>query len=412
MNQFEKTIWLRGSKYEKIYLNPEGNDSDQFGTGVYFTSKYETADNYAMKVEGGEVRAYEINTNKGFYTENNPVNYDKIKELIGYVDKEILNIQLTNWDDDPKKAYFQIFKSICETADNMPDAIQMFEREICNGNRHEFLSCCVAAGVNGIIVSPSREHLSEKWLILYNLKIAYERDVDRRISQLEESLSLRETVNYNFYKDKINIILNPLAEMAYPVEFSMEKLKSLPHYSKRLEYVQSHLQKIASGSARTIFKVDDEKVLKVAKNAKGIAQNEAEADWGTQRYDICANTFDRDDKNYFIEMELARKVTPTQFKQVTGYSIEDIQTFLNLEKQRNTESNTRISPEKKEWMKECYENEWIQNLTRFIYDYGYPYPGDFGRLSTYGLVNREKGEAIVMVDFGLTKDVFQSHYRG
>lgn len=64
-----------------------------------------------------------------------------------------------------------------------------------------------------------------------------------------------------------------LQEMAYPSSFNMEHFKSLTSFKKRLEYANTHLpRKIASGSARTIFQVDDEKVLKLAHNNKGYYQ--------------------------------------------------------------------------------------------------------------------------------------------
>lgn len=65
-----------------------------------------------------------------------------------------------------------------------------------------------------------------------------------------------------------------MREMAYPMFFNMEEMLSLDSYSARVRYCQQRLQKIGNGSSRVVFAVDDEKVLKVAKNKKGIAQNQ------------------------------------------------------------------------------------------------------------------------------------------
>ena len=62
-------------------------------------------------------------------------------------------------------------------------------------------------------------------------------------------------------------------EMAYPVGFNMKTLISLPSFAKRLQYCMQYLKKIGAGSSRVVFAVDNEKVLKVAKNEKGIEQN-------------------------------------------------------------------------------------------------------------------------------------------
>lgn len=209
----------------------------------------------------------------------------------------------------------------------------------------------------------------------------------------------------------LNQILNPLTEMAYPAEFSMETLKKLPSYKKRLEYVQSLLPgKAGSGSSRVVFKVDDEKVLKVAKNQKGLAQNEAESDWGTQHYDICAKTFDRDEDGLFLEMELASRVTEKKFQQITGVSTVLLDQWLRYQgaRQKGVRTFIELSDDQKDFLE---ENEWVQSLLNFTIDYGYPIPGDFSRLSSYGVVNRDGREAIVLIDFGLTDSVWRNHYK-
>lgn len=208
------------------------------------------------------------------------------------------------------------------------------------------------------------------------------------------------------------IILDPLREMAYPAAFNMETLKSLPSYEKRLQYAESHLEKLASGSARTVFKIDEEKVLKVAKNKKGLAQNQAESDWGAQQYEVIAQTFNRDDDGLFIEMEYAKKVTPTIFKKVTGISINDLHSYLqNLHQEqypaRYRYRRVSIDPT---IIEAAQTNDWVQSLVSFILDYEYPYPGDFSRLSTYGLINRDGKPVIVVIDFGLTQDVMDTYY--
>ena len=65
-------------------------------------------------------------------------------------------------------------------------------------------------------------------------------------------------------------------EMAYPFSFNMDEFKMLKTFAARIKYCQARLQRISSGSSRIVYKIDSEKVLKLAKNRKGIAQNEAE----------------------------------------------------------------------------------------------------------------------------------------
>ena len=208
----------------------------------------------------------------------------------------------------------------------------------------------------------------------------------------------------------LSTILNPLTEMAYPTQFSMQSLLEQPSYIKKLAYASLHLKKIASGSARVVFQIDDEKVLKVAKNTKGLDQNKAEADWGTQRYEICAKRFETSEHGYFLEMELARKITPAKFKKLLGFSLDTLWSFLHLIKKGNTRDKQQIIGDGTITLETMNENEWVQNLTSFIFNYDYPYPGDFGCASTYGIVSRPEGDTVVLIDFGLSQEVLDTHY--
>jgi hypothetical protein len=199
-----------------------------------------------------------------------------------------------------------------------------------------------------------------------------------------------------------------IKEMAYPQNFSFDELLKLTSYRKRIDYIQNRLQRISSGSSRIAYKVDEEKVLKVAKNRKGLAQNIAESDWGVQDMysnSIAAKVFETDEKGIFLEMELARKVTPTKFKQILGFSIDDLEVYL--EKYYLNYKHRTLNPELEERMK---ENEWLIDLQDLAINFDHPIPGDFTKLSSYGLVSREGEERIVLIDFGFTNSVKRDYY--
>jgi len=64
-------------------------------------------------------------------------------------------------------------------------------------------------------------------------------------------------------------VLAGIKEANYPEGFNVEEFKSLPTFAARMKYVKARLPKVAQGSARTAFIVDDATVLKVAMNKKG-----------------------------------------------------------------------------------------------------------------------------------------------
>ena len=87
----------------------------------------------------------------------------------------------------------------------------------------------------------------------------------------------------------------------YPEGFNWDEFKKLPNHSKRIKYAKEYLGRpIGKGSSRIVFRVDETKVLKLALNQKGIAQNAAETSWYGDSYydDLLAQVIDFDKENY------------------------------------------------------------------------------------------------------------------
>ena len=200
----------------------------------------------------------------------------------------------------------------------------------------------------------------------------------------------------------------------YPSSFDMDTFKSLRSHSARNKYAAEHLNRISSGSSRIVYKIDDEKVLKLAKNDKGIAQNEVEIEYGqySDIDDIVAKIFDYDEKDsLWVEMELANKVKKSDFKNIVGYSFEDIQKAIHNYGIDSGNAN-RVTGKyemDKSLLEDMWENEFMYEMFSFIGNYGVPI-GDLKRLSSYGVVKRNGQDAIVLIDYGLTHDVYSSYY--
>lgn len=207
-----------------------------------------------------------------------------------------------------------------------------------------------------------------------------------------------------------------LNEMAYPSSFNFETFKNLSSYSKKIEYCNLHLQRLASGSSRVVYKIDNEKALKLAKNNKGIAQNECEYNSWAIQTGIAANVFECDTDFLWIEMELAKKCKPSDFKRLIGYDFNTVQNFLIYIKnwysrypssydERYTELFDKIVNE------EAPNWDWFKALSTYIADTQLEGIGDLQRISSWGIVNRNGEEEIVLVDFGLNDDIYQTFYR-
>jgi hypothetical protein len=202
----------------------------------------------------------------------------------------------------------------------------------------------------------------------------------------------------------------------------MEEFKNIRSYNGKIKYCQERLQRISSGSSRIVYKIDDEKVLKLAKNQKGLAQNEVEGGYkdDSLRPDILAQTYDADENGYWVEMELATKMKDSDFKRTLGYPFEFIEYFIDkIEGEWNSVKNRYRSsvPNFEKWMELFYDEvydkfpnwEWFNQLAEYIRNFQPP-TGDLQKLNSWGLVKRNGREVPIIIDFGITDEVMSTHY--
>lgn len=210
-----------------------------------------------------------------------------------------------------------------------------------------------------------------------------------------------------------------LKEMAYPVSFNMDEMLSLPSYAARLRYCEQRLKKIGSGSSRTVYAVDDEKVLKVAKNKKGIAQNEVEGEYNLQNYGCFAKIYDGSDDYIYLEMQAARRAKSSDFKRLTGYDFEVMCAWIDYVHSwyarparygfgRNTQYDNIFKSEEFEEGLENYN--LFSCLQNYLCDYCPETTGDLKRLSSWGVVKENGEESLVLIDFGLNDEVWDEYY--
>jgi len=196
----------------------------------------------------------------------------------------------------------------------------------------------------------------------------------------------------------------------YPTTWNIEQFAALRSFAERQRYCEQHLQRISSGSGRIAYKVDNEKVLKLAKNRKGIAQNEVEIQYGNERYfsNIVAQIYEYHNDALWVEMELARKVSPSVFKKIVGVDILTFSLYLRNQtaENRGRKAYFSIDPEVKEFLG---NSEFANDVMDFLMSSDSD-SGDLGRLSSWGLVNRGGSDSLVIVDYGLTQGVYDTHY--
>ena len=208
-------------------------------------------------------------------------------------------------------------------------------------------------------------------------------------------------------------LIESYLEEDYPTNFDLKEFSKLTSYNKRIQYCQERLKRISSGSSRIVYMVDDTKVLKIARNQKGLAQNEIEAGYSNYHdlKDITAQVFAYDQKDLWVEMELARKVTPKVFQSVVGFSFEDFCRLINEDYYNINPSarGLRLRPVSPELKAEMVENEFIHEIFNYMRGYDIPV-GDLMKMNSYGLVKRNGVDDIVLIDYGLNSSVWEDYY--
>lgn len=210
-----------------------------------------------------------------------------------------------------------------------------------------------------------------------------------------------------------NSIIQRSIEEDYPTNWNVEEFSKLKSFNQRIQYCEKNLVRISSGSSRIVYKIDDTKVLKLAKNKKGLAQNEAEIDY-SQDYmmdDIVAEIFHSDENNLWLEMELARKVTSAMFQNIVGFTFEEYVDGVWYQEENLRPRKSSYKRPKPEKIDEMWENEFVSRIFDVMGSYENFVAGDLTKLSTYGVVKRDNQDTIVLIDFGLTQDVYDSYYK-
>lgn len=190
--------------------------------------------------------------------------------------------------------------------------------------------------------------------------------------------------------------------------FDLDEFLKMNKFSEQVRYAASRLERLAQGSSRIIYIINDITVLKLAKNAKGIAQNEVEASLGSDTYfsEILAKVLESDEKNRWIVMERAKKITKSRFKQfIDGVDIRDFYYYIRNNTHHNIYGMYGTFHVEENISDILNENAFTQTLIEFIQNYDLD-SGDFGRISSFGEID----ERLVITDYGLTKDVYAKHY--
>ena len=210
--------------------------------------------------------------------------------------------------------------------------------------------------------------------------------------------------------------LKIIKEMAYPTTFNMDEFISLKSFASRVKYCNERLKFLGQGSSRRVYMIDNEKCLKLARNQKGIAQNEAENDGYLQSLNLCPKIYKYDQNDLWIEAQLAKKAKESDFKRLLGYDwnifcswIEyTAKLYTNHSLYRGENDALFKSEEFETWV---YDNDNVfSRINQYMTDFALESYGDLQRISSWGVVTENGQERLVLVDAGLSDSVGRDYY--
>lgn len=210
-----------------------------------------------------------------------------------------------------------------------------------------------------------------------------------------------------------------LKEAPLPPDWDQTVYQPQVSFAKKIKYAIERSKKIGAGSSRVAFQVEYEgrpTILKIAKNKKGLAQNEKEGDYGLyQMYpDITVPMIDRDENDgnhppMWLHVEKAEKLTEVKFKAITGFSFKDFGNMLMAEESRRVGGRlgpdawiAGISPDEKTKIE---NSELYYDVTSLMGNFDI-LAGDLVRLANWGIYAGHP----VIIDLGFSSEVEKQFY--
>lgn len=197
--------------------------------------------------------------------------------------------------------------------------------------------------------------------------------------------------------------IKTLCEAPLPDDWDKSVYTPKTSFKSKIDYAVQQAQKVGSGSSRVAFAIDYQgrkTVLKIAKNNKGLAQNEAEArildDYYLKRLGLFIPLIDYDEehnKPIWIHTEFATKATAANIKAACGGSLDDLIAWAKREHGHRKPwfmgDPDNINP----------ESDLAESFSDYVGSYD-PELGDYNRLANWGMYHGHP----VIIDAGFDAD--------
>lgn len=160
-----------------------------------------------------------------------------------------------------------------------------------------------------------------------------------------------------------NIYLHKKINEAIDKEFSYNELDNIKSFRERFNYCTKHLgHGIGQGSSRIVFQIDDEKVLKLAKNTGGLYQNKWEWNFykNLNNLEILPEVYTCSDDYAYIVSDYVLPAKKKDFKKILGILWNDFEKKILMPVFHAIELDEMYKGNNKKYVsqKNYFENNW------------------------------------------------------
>ena len=181
----------------------------------------------------------------------------------------------------------------------------------------------------------------------------------------------------------------------------LSNIEQLETYNARKKYAERNLKHLSSGSSRIVYLTPGKTIVKLAKNDKGIAQNKAEGN-PKMKSKYLNEIIGKAKNDSWIETHYLDKITEKEFEEMTDLKFENFGDSIRYALQNVSGNTGKEKPEN-------FDKVSHSDIFKELKDIGEKFklmPGDLARISSWGT----KDGRPVLIDAGLTKDVFDDFY--
>jgi len=205
-------------------------------------------------------------------------------------------------------------------------------------------------------------------------------------------------MKYSLIKEYVSLVLEKVGttkkSSSFGSKFDIRKFKSLKDIKEMNAYANSFLQKLGQGSSRAAYIFSSSKVLKIAINKKGIAQNKTEMDVFTnpKTKPMISKVVDYEPEYTWLLADSVREFkSERDFEIAAGISFDDFIYDVKDVKAGRLETDNPL----------VMNTVNTMNSTDLLI-------GDIAIVEHWG---KSADGRVVLLDYGFTKEVWEKYYQ-